>query len=69
MVDKITNFLEEKDCGITLLKKIWDILYEDYEEFPGKSQSTIDLIIDALSDTKAKKIQKIYSIIFKEEDD
>ena len=69
MVEKIISFLEEEDIGIPLLKRIWNILYEDWEDFPDKSEETIELIIDNLSDAGTKKIKKIYNLLFKDEDE
>lgn len=69
MTDEIINFLETKDVKASTLKKIWNVLYEDFEEFPGKSEATVELVVDALSDAETKKTKKIHKILFKEEED
>lgn len=69
MTNKIIEYLEEKSCSKDQLIKIWNIIYEDWEECPDDKEEALGILIDGISDASLKKIQKIYKILFEEEEE
>lgn len=69
MLDKILNCIELHKCSFSSLKKVWKVLYEDYEDCPANREETANLLIDSLNDIETNKIKKIYKILFKDEEE
>lgn len=55
-------------CPQSQVRYVWEILYEEWEDFPNSRKETLELIEEELScNEEAIKIKKIYKKLFGED--
>lgn len=70
---KIDTLKEEiveqlQHCPQSQVRFVWEVLYEDWEDFPDNRQETLELIEEELSCVNETiKIKKIYKKLFGED--
>lgn len=69
MEEKIFEFIENKNYPDSLLKKVWEILFDKWEEFPEDCEEAKSIVLDELSTADKQTLKKIYNKIFKDEEE